>query len=45
MQKILPEESEKDKRIATFITDCYISDERVVAPAKVIIQNDGYCSQ
>lgn len=37
MQKILPEEAEKDKRIATFITDCYISDERVVAPAKVIV--------
>ncbi len=37
MQKILPEEAEKDKRIATFVTDCYISDERVVAPAKVIV--------
>lgn len=37
MQKILPEEAEKDKRIAAFITDCYISDERVVAPAKVIV--------
>ena len=37
MQKILPEEAEKDKRIATFVTDCYVSDERVVAPAKVIV--------
>ena len=37
MQKILPEESEKDKRIATFVTDCYVNEERVVAPAKVIV--------
>ena len=37
MQKILPEESEKDKRIATFVTDCYMNEERVVAPAKVIV--------
>lgn len=37
MQKISPEEIEKDKHIATFITDCYVSDERVIAPAKVIV--------
>lgn len=37
MQKILPEESVKDKRIATFVTDCYVNEERVVAPAKVIV--------
>lgn len=37
MQKIMPEECEKEKHIAMFITDCYVSEERVVAPAKVIV--------
>ena len=37
MQKISPEEAEKDKKIAAFVTDCYVSDERVLAPAKVIV--------
>lgn len=37
MQRILPEEAGKDKHIAAVITDCYVSDERVVAPAKVVV--------
>lgn len=37
MKKILPDEAEKDKRIAVFVTDCYVRDSRVIAPAKVIV--------
>ena len=37
MQKITPEESEKDKHISAFVTDCYVNEERVVAPAKVVV--------
>lgn len=37
MVKLSPDEAEKDKTVAQFCTDCYISDSKVIAPAKVML--------
>lgn len=36
-EKISPEEQEKNMHVAAFISDCYMRDDRVIAPAKVIL--------
>lgn len=37
MIKIAPEESDKDKKIAKFSTDCYLYGDKVIQPAKVLV--------
>jgi len=37
MISIEPEEAEKDKTIASFNNDCYIADDKVIYPAKVVL--------